>query len=306
MDILITGGTGAIGRVLCQNLQAQGHSLTVLSRKPATVGPLCGETSTALRSLSELPNTAHFDAIINLAGEVVIGPYWTKKRKQQLWDSRVTLTEQLVDFIDRADSKPAVLINASAVGFYGHGADKLIDETSPGAGGFAHQLCDGWEQAARRAESFGVRVCIVRIGLVLMAHSGLLKSMLPSFRLGLGARLGDGQQWMPWIHLQDLIALFEFLLEHPHLSGVFNGVAPNPVTNAEFTRQLAQQLHRPAFLFVPAFALTGLLGEMGRLLIEGQRAVPKRLLDNGFTFHYADLDVALTDILSKPTSTNPR
>jgi hypothetical protein len=297
MDILITGGTGSIGRTLCPVLREQGHRLTVLSRRPEKVPKLCGEGVAAITSLADLPNSARFDAVINMAGEVVIGPYWTAKRKKILWDSRVTLTEQLVDFIARAETKPALLINTSAVGYYGDGGDAILDEDSPGAGGFAHALCDGWEKAARRAEAFGVRVCIVRFGLVLTLNGGLLKSMLPSFRLGLGARLGDGQQWMPWVHCRDLVAMLEFLLNHPTLCGVFNGVSPNPVTNREFTAGLARHLHRPAFLWVPAVLLRSGLGEMGGMLVEGQRVMPKRLLEAGFSFRHPTLDAALSEIL---------
>jgi uncharacterized protein (TIGR01777 family) len=297
MDILITGGTGAIGRVLCRALTEKGHHLTVLSRKPTTVQAICGAGVAAIASLKELPATARFDAVLNLAGEPVIGPYWTEKRKQQLWDSRVTLTHQLVEYIERAEFKPAVLINTSAVGYYGDGGDKIIDEAAEGSGGFAHKLCAGWEQAAQRAGAFGVRVCVVRFGLVLMPHGGMLKSMLPSFKLGLGVRLGDGRQWMPWIHCRDLVAMLEFLLDNPELSGVFNGVSPNPVTNREFTAELGKHLHRPACLFVPAFMLRLAAGEMGGLLLEGQRAVPKRLLEAGFQFRYGKLDSALTEII---------
>lgn len=297
MDILITGGTGAIGRVLCRVLREQGHALTVLSRKPQSVPVICGEGVKAITSLSDLPASARFDAVVNMAGEVVIGPYWTLKRKKILWDSRVTLTGQLVDYLERAEAKPSLLINTSAVGYYGDGGDAVIDEDSPGTGGFGHQLCHAWEQTARRAEDFGLRVCIVRFGLVLMPHGGMLKSMLPSFRLGLGARLGDGKQWMPWIHCRDLVAMLEFLLNDPTLSGVFNGVSPNPVSNREFTACLARHLRRPAFLFVPAFFLRLALGEMGGLLLEGQRAVPKRFLEAGYQFRYPTLDSALSEIL---------
>jgi uncharacterized protein (TIGR01777 family) len=298
MDILITGGTGAIGRVLCRQLAASGHRLTVLSRKPDTVKAICGESATALTSLADLPAAAHFDAVFNLAGEVVIGPLWTPSRRQKLWASRVSLTEQLVDFIRRAETKPQVLISASAVGYYGNGGDKILTEGSTGNGGFAHQLCTAWETAAQQAQDFGVRVCTLRIGLVLMTHSGMLKSMLPSFRLGLGARLGDGQQWMPWIHLADLLAILQWLLNQPELSGAFNATAPNPARNAEFTQSLARHLHRPAFLCVPAVLLRRMLGEMGGLLVEGQRAVPERLVQSGFQFRHADLDSALDDLIA--------
>jgi uncharacterized protein (TIGR01777 family) len=297
MDLLITGGTGSIGRVLCRALAAKGHRLTVLSRRPGQVKAICGEGIAAVSALAELPASARFDAVVNLAGEAVIGPYWTENRKKVLWNSRVTVTEQLVDFIGRAEFKPAVLLNTSAVGYYGNGGDTILDEDSPGSGGFAHALCAGWEKAATGVGYFGVRLCIVRFGLVLMPHGGMLKSMLPSFRLGLGARIGDGRQWMPWIHYQDLVAMIELLLDRPELSGVFNGVSPNPVTNREFTASLAKQLKRPAFFYVPAFLLKLVMGEMGQLLLEGQRALPKRLQQAGFEFHYPNLDSALTEII---------
>jgi hypothetical protein len=299
VDILITGGTGSIGRVLCRSLAEKGHRLTVLSRKPGSVPAICGDGVAALASLADLPASARFDAVVNLAGEPVIGPYWTERRKQRLRDSRVALTSQLVDFIARAEHKPQALISASAVGYYGDGGERLIDEQTPGAGGFAHRLCADWEQAAARAGQHGVRVCAVRFGLVLMPHGGMLKAMLPSFRLGLGARLGDGRQWMPWIHCRDLVAMLEWLLDSPTLEGVFNGVSPNPVRNHEFTAALARHLRRPAFLFVPAFVLRLAMGEMGGLLLEGQQAVPKRALEAGFAFRYATLDAALADITSQ-------
>jgi uncharacterized protein (TIGR01777 family) len=297
MNLLITGGTGSIGRVLCRALTAKGHGLTVLSRRSGQVKAICGEGVAAISALAELPASARFDAVVNLAGEAVIGPYWTENRKKTLWDSRVTVTEQLVDFIGRAEFKPAVLLNISAVGYYGNGGDTLIDEDSAGTGGFAHTLCADWEKAAAEVGRFGVRLCIVRCGLVLMPHGGMLKSMLPSFRLGLGARIGDGRQWMPWIHCQDVVAMLEFLLDRPELSGVFNGVSPNPVTNREFTARLAKQVNRPAFLCVPAFLLKLMMGEMGQLLLEGQRALPKRLQQAGFEFRYPNLGSALAEII---------
>jgi len=296
MDILITGGTGSIGRVLCRSLSEEGHRLTVLSRKPEKVKAICGEGVAAIASLAGLSASTHFDAVVNLAGEPIIQAYWTEKRKKQLWDSRVTLTRELVDFIRQAEAKPQVLISTSAVGYYGDGGNRILTEESPGTGGFAHALCDGWEKAALEVAGLGVRVCIARFGLVLMPHGGLLRNMLPSFRLGLGARLGDGTQWMPWIHCDDLVAMLEWLMERPTLSGVFNAVSPNPVTNAEFTACLARQLKRPAFLFVPGFLLRLAMGEMGGLLLEGQRAKPVQILESGFQFRYETLDSALTEI----------
>ena len=297
MDILLTGGTGAIGRVLCHRLLAKGHKLTVLSRRPEKVKAICGAGVAAIAKLEDLPSSAQFDAVINLAGEPVIGPYWTANRKKVLWDSRVGVTEQLVELIARLDLKPQVLINASAVGYYGNSIDAIVTEDTPGGGGFAHTLCDGWETAAGRVKAHSLRLCIVRIGLVLMPHGGMLKSMLPPFRFGLGARLGDGRQWMPWIHCLDLVAMFELLLEHPELEGVFNGVAPNPVTNREFTESLARHLNRPAWFCAPAFLLKLAMGEMGELLLGGQFAQPKRFVEAGFEFRYPTLNDAFTEII---------
>ena len=297
MEILITGGTGSIGRVLCRTLTEKGHRLTVLSRNPTKVKAICGEGTVAISSLDDLQESDHFDAVVNLAGEAVIGAYWTENRKQILWNSRVAVTRQLTDFISRATVKPRVFISTSAVGFYGNGGDNIINEESPGSGGFAHTLCQGWEDAASRVKEFGVRLCIVRFGLVLMSHGGMLKSMLPSFRVGLGARIGSGQQWMPWIHCQDLVSMIELLLGNAELCGVFNGVAPNPVTNREFTVSLARHLKRPVFLFVPEWLLKLGMGEMGQLLLDGQRAIPKRFQEAGFVFQYPSLDSALTEII---------
>jgi len=297
MEILITGGTGSIGRILCRSLTEKGHRLTVLSRKPGKVQTICGEGVVAISTLEDLPDSAYFDAVVNLAGEVVIGPYWTENRKKVLWNSRVGVTDELANFINRAVVKPSVFISTSAVGFYGNRGDNSIDENTPGAGGFAHTLCQGWENAASRVKEFGVRVCIVRFGLVLMPHGGMLKSMLPSFRIGLGARIGNGQQWMPWIHCQDLVCMIELLLGNVELNGVFNGVSPNPVTNREFTMSLARHLKRPAFFFVPALLLKLGMGEMGQLLLDSQRAIPKRFQEAGFVFQYPSLDSALTEIV---------
>lgn len=297
MDILLTGGTGSIGRVLCQSLTAKGHRLTVLSRKnEQQVKSICGDSVYSIASL-DFDQFTEFDAVINLAGEVIIGPRWTEKRKKVLWDSRVTLTEELVQRIGRLDVKPKVLINASAVGIYGNGGEQVLTEDSPTQGSFAHALCAAWEKAADGVETYGVRLCKLRIGLVLMGHGGMLKSMIPPFRLGLGGRIGDGQQWMPWVHIADLLAMIGQLLENPELSGVFNGVSPNPVRNQEFTASLARHLHRPAVLPMPACLLKTLMGEMGQLLLEGQQAIPQRFQDLNFAFRHPTLDSALTDII---------
>ncbi|MCX8048470.1 MAG: TIGR01777 family oxidoreductase [Methylohalobius sp.] len=299
MHVLITGGTGFIGRRLCQLLLAKNHTLTVFSRKEdAKVREICGEVG-IIHSLDALTPQHGFDAVVNLAGEPIFGPPWTEKRKQVLWDSRVTLTEHLVAWIDRAEVKPQVLISGSAVGYYGDQGDKILDEDSPPVEkGFGQRLCAAWEAAAEQAERLGVRVCLVRTGLVLGPGGGILARMLPAFRLGLGGRLSSGKQWMSWIHIDDHVRIIEYLLGSSALSGPFNACAPQPVTNAEFTQTLARLLKRPALLPAPAFALKLALGEMGELMLSSQRVLPKRLQEAGFAFQLSTLEAALKAALS--------
>lgn len=299
MRILVTGGTGFLGGRLCQELGGGGVRLVVLSRRPDRVRDRCGLGITAITSLAELPSSFVFDAVINLAGEPLIGSRWSAERKKVLWDSRVELTRLLVEYIARAEIKPKVLISGSAVGFYGDQGDSLLDEASSHSDGFGHRLCEAWESAASQAAELGVRVCLVRTGLVLGPKGGFLAPMLLPFRFGLGARIGSGEQWMSWIHLRDYVSVYRHLLDSPEMSGVFNAVAPNPVTNREFTETLSRLLRRPAFLAVPAWVLGVMLGrELSRLLLGGQRVVPSRLLESGFQFRYPQLEGALLETLS--------
>jgi uncharacterized protein len=297
MRILITGATGFIGRTLCHELRLQGHQLTVLARQPERVAALCGPDIATFRSLTEWSPELHFDAVINLAGEPIMARRWSAARKQVLWDSRVTLTAQLVERMAAARSKPAVLISGSAIGIYGDQGDTELDETSPCGCGFSAELCLAWEQAAGKAEPLGVRVCLLRTGLVIGNNGGFLAQMLPPFKLGLGGRIGDGRQWMSWIHLVDHVTLTRFLLEAPEARGAFNATAPQPVTNAEFTRQLAQALHRPAVLPLPAWLLKLGAGEMAELLLGSQRVLPRKAVASGFEFAYPNLEPALREVL---------
>lgn len=297
MNILLTGGTGFIGAALCRVLTADGHALTVLSRKPAKVPLLCGDRVWGLAHLDELDADTHFDAIINLAGEGIADRRWSERRKRQLLDSRIGVTEQLIAYIGRARQKPAVLISGSAIGYYGDQGDKSLDENASAHDEFSHRLCAAWEKAALQAANHGVRVCIIRTGVVVGRGGGFLKRLLPPFKLGLGGRLGNGKQWMSWIHRDDFIAIVQLLLASPGLQGVFNGTAPNPVTNGEFTAYLAQVLHRPALLPVPAAALELLFGEMSALLLGGQKVLPARLQQAGFAFKYPLLEEALREAL---------
>jgi hypothetical protein len=298
MNILITGGTGLIGRRLCAALLAKGHALTVLSRHPETVKAKCGAAVQAMATLNDWQPDTVFDAVINLAGEPIIGTRWTEERKKILLASRVSLTESLIHCIAHATHKPAVLLSGSATGFYGDGGDTILNESHPAATDFGAQLCSAWENAAQAASEFGVRVCVLRTGLVLDSDGGLLGRMLLPFKLGLAARLGNGQQWMSWIHIDDYVAIVLLLLENAQANGSFNMTAPEPVTNAEFTKTLAKVLHRPALFVAPACVLTALLGEMSVLLLGGQRALPVNVHALGYKFTYTRLEDALKAILS--------
>jgi len=298
MIILITGGTGFIGRELCRALRKEGHNLTVLSRQPAKVPALCGEGVVAISNLDELTSEDRFDAVINLAGEPIFGPRWTAQRKQVLWGSRVSLTEGLVAYIGAAKHKPSVLISGSAIGYYGDRGDAIIDESVGCGRDFGASLCSAWERAAQAAEQHGVRVCLLRTGLVIGRNGGFLQRMLPPFRLGLGGRIGDGRQWMSWVHIADHVAMTLMLLGSPQLSGPFNVTAPSPVTNLEFTQSLARILKRPAILPVPAVFLRLALGEMAGLLLSSQRVMSSRIRAANFKFAFGVLGDALRDVLS--------
>ena len=297
MKILITGGTGFIGRTLCHRLLDSGHELIVLSRRPDQVTKLCGESVTAISKLDDLSAEEIIDAIINLSGEGIADRLWTKKRKQKLLDSRINITKQLIAYVAKARQKPSVMISGSAVGYYGSNGESGLGETTDNHDDFARQLCKQWEEAAESVKEHGVRLCILRTGLVIGRDGGFVKRMLLPFKLGLGGRLGSGQQWMSWIHKEDLISIIETLLNTSELEGNFNATSPQPVTNAEFTACLANNLHRPAIFPVPAIVLKLLLGEMSGLLLGGQKVLPDRLIEQEFSFQYKSLDSALKAIL---------
>ncbi|HRL21870.1 MAG TPA: TIGR01777 family oxidoreductase [Alcaligenes sp.] len=297
MRILLTGGTGLIGRALCKQWKAQGHDVWVWSRRPHEVAGLCSGAQ-GLGALEQWDSAQTLDAVVNLAGAPIADRPWTAGRRQVLWRSRVDLTRTLVDWLARLEHRPSVLVSGSAVGWYGDGGDLLLDEerTLPGQD-FGSRLCAAWEQEAIRAESLGIRVVRVRTAPVLADGQGILKRLAPVFGLGLGGRLGSGRQWMPWIHLDDEVGLIDFLLQHQTCSGPFNACAPGAVRNADFTRALASVLGRPAFLPVPEWLLKATLGELSVLLLGGQRLQPRRCLEAGYVFRYPDLQPALKAVL---------
>jgi uncharacterized protein (TIGR01777 family) len=299
MHILLTGGTGLIGRQICIHWLSQGHHLTVWSRKPEKVAKICGTQVRGIARLEDLDQVP-LDAIINLAGAPIADRPWTHTRKAVLWSSRITLTETLLAWLEKRAQKPSLLISGSAVGWYGDGGERELTEASPPViDDFASQLCIAWEETAQRAEALGLRVVLIRTGLVFSAEGGFFSSLLLPFKLGLGGPIGSGRQWMPWIHINDQIALIDFLLHQNDASGPYNACAPKPVRNREFAKTLGSVLHRPAFMPMPALALKVGLGELSLLLLGGQKALPVRALDAGFTFQFTDLRAALDDLSSR-------
>jgi uncharacterized protein (TIGR01777 family) len=237
-----------------------------------------------------------FQVIINLAGAPIFDNQWSDVRKQVIRDSRIKLTEQLLAYIERVIVKPELLLSGSAIGYYGDQGNSVLNEASPVHPDFSQRLCADWESTAQQAERFGVRVCLIRTGLVLAHDGGLLQRMLRPFNLGLGGILGNGQQWMSWIHRDDWISIAKFMINNQTMQGAYNATAPHPVTNNDFTKILAQHLKRPALLPVPAWLLKLLLGERSDLVLASQRVLPERLLAEGFSFQYPELLSALIEI----------
>lgn len=300
MKILITGATGLIGRRLCQSLTDDGHSVVAASRsanKPAGLAvaeihqwdPQSGPLSPAVLN--------GVDAVVNLAGEPLDARRWSDQQKKLIRDSRVVTTRNLVEGLRSVDRRPEVLVSGSAVGFYGDRGDEQLDETSSPGRGFMSDVCQEWEREAGRATESGIRVVQVRTGVVLSAKGGAFQKMLAPFKLGLGGPLGSGRQWFPWIHEGDIAGIFRHSIATSSLAGPVNGVGPQPITNREFTRELARALHRPAFLPVPEMALKVLMGEMSEVAFASQRVVPKVALASGYEFQYSRLALALANLV---------
>lgn len=310
MRILITGATGFVGQALCCHLATAGHLLAVVSRHPERAERELGAQGLTVTA-ADTPlafKDWQPEAIINLAGESIAGRRWSEEHKRELRESRLNITGHLVMLCEQLAAEghpPQVMVSGSAMGYYGAQpkagqlGDIEIDEQATPHDDFNHRLCRDWEAAAMPVTDSGVRLAIIRIGLVMEADGGTLAKLLTPFKFGLGGRLGDGRHYMPWVHRHDLIRIIEHLLTDTTLSGAFNASAPHPVTNMGFTHALARALGRPAILPLPAAALKLGLGEMSTLLLEGARMVPARLEDAGFKFDYPTLDVAFADILNK-------
>ncbi len=297
MTVTITGATGFIGRRLTTALLAEGHFVRTLSRRAGAAVQPNARPFVWDPAAEPAPREAveGADAVVHLAGEPV-AQRWTPEAKTRIRESRVGGTRRLVETLATLAQRPAVLVCASAIGIYGARGGERLTESSPAGSGFLAEVVKDWEREAEAARSLGMRVVKPRIGIVLAAHGGALARMLPVFRLGLGGTLGWGDQWMSWIHLDDLVALIRFALERP-VSGVLNAVAPNPVTNAGFTRTLAAVLRRPALFPVPPFTLRLAFGEMAQVLLDSQRVFPEAADAAGFAFSYPELRGALVNIL---------
>ncbi len=298
--LLITGGSGFIGTQLVPVLLAQDYAVTVLTRNPEKTAEHFNHTVSTIQQLDKLNESAVFDVVINLAGQGITDKRWTPRIKKQLRDSRIITTQKLIYFLQAAKKKPECLISGSAIGYYGNQGETLVDEQMSGDSSFSSKLCSDWEHEAQQAEALGIRTCYLRTAIVLGKNGGALAKMLPAFKLGLGGSMGNGRQWMSWVHIDDLIGIILYAINHKEIKGAINGAAPNPVTNKVFSSTLARVLNRPALLPMPAFVLKLMLGEMAEeLLLSGQRVLPKKILDAGYEFQYAELENALSEVLVK-------
>jgi uncharacterized protein len=285
MNVAITGASGMIGKRLRQRIVEAGQMALPISR-------MAGDSA-----MTEILASA--DAVVHLAGEPV-AQRWTEAAKKRIHDSRVEGTRQLVSALSAQSHRPSVLVCASAVGYYGSRGDQILTETSTPGTDFLARVVVNWEEAAQLAEPLGIRVVRLRFGMVL-GNGGALAKMLPAFRFGLGGRLGSGHQWMAWIHLEDAVNLILFALNYAAIRGAVNATAPHPVTNEEFTGRLALELHRPAIMPVPVFALKLAFGEMSEMVLASQRVLPTVAKSAGFRFQYPDLHAALGNILTTQT-----
>ena len=299
MEVLVTGATGFLGRALVLRLLGAGHAVTAYVRsKEKARGALRPEVGLACGEGELREAVARADGVANLAGEPVLPRRWTASRKRLLVDSRVKTTEALVEAIRAAQRKPQVLVSAGAVGYYGARGEEPIDESARPGDGFLARLCVDWEAAARAAEGLGVRVAILRIGVVLGPDGGALAPMLPLFRLGLGGPLGSGRQGLSWIHLHDLVEVWAAALADERYRGAINAVAPQPASQRELAQAIGTALSRPAWLPAPAMLLKLALGEASRALLDGQRVLPRRLEELSFAFRFPALKQAVADVLA--------
>ncbi len=306
MKVAIAGATGFVGSRLVEKLQAAGHQVVVLSRDAAKAGRVF--PASAYPNLEVVAYTpaesgdwqkliAGCDAVVNLAGVPIAEERWTEARQQAILDSRKLTTEKLVEAIVNANPKPSVFVSASAIGYYGTSETAEFDENSPAGNDFLATVCKEWEAAAQPAKNAGTRLAILRLGIVL-GMGGALAKMLPPFKLFAGGPIGTGKQWFSWVHREDLVDLILYALQNSQVEGVLNATAPNPVRMNELCQTLGEVLNRPSWLPVPGFALELLLGDAAKVVLEGQKVLPKQTLASGFQYQYPTLKLALEEILA--------
>jgi uncharacterized protein (TIGR01777 family) len=305
MKVAITGATGFVGSCLVERLTAEGHQVIVLTRNATKAEQIFGKAAypnlevvgyNPVESGAWQDTIAGCDGVVNLAGEAIAETRWTSERKRLLMNSRKITTQKLVEAIVNANPKPSVLVNASAIGFYGTSETATFDETSSPGNDFLAEVCQTWEAEASRVKESGVRLVILRLGIVL-GMGGALGKMLTPFKLFAGGPIGSGNQWLSWIHREDLVSLILRALTRPQMEGVFNATAPKPVRMAEMATALGQVLNRPSWLPVPGFALEAMLGDGAKVVLEGQEVLPKHTLSDGFEYQYPAIKPALEEIL---------
>ncbi|MDU0112569.1 TIGR01777 family oxidoreductase [Psychrosphaera aquimarina] len=293
MNILITGGTGFIGSALCSFLIADGHTLVVVSRS-------IKRNHSNITYVTQIDNSMQFDVVINLAGEPIANKCWSHSQKSKIQDSRINTTTHLIDYFKNTRLKPSLFISGSAIGFYGiNTTNQDINETAKGDDSFSSTLCKEWETTALAAQALGIRTCLLRTGIVLGKKGGALNKMLPPFKLGLGGKIGSGQQWMPWIHIDDMVGLITLCIDNKNINGAINCTAPFPVTNSAFTKALSLAVNRPTLLPIPAWLIKLLMGQMGQeLLLSGKKVVPAKALASGYQFKFEQINDALNDVIN--------
>jgi len=302
--VIITGATGFIGNALCRELIQGRYEVVELSRGPEMGKALLPNQVKVVKwdtqsseGWADYADGAY--AIVNLAGENIASGTWTTERKQRILQSRLDAGKAVVEAVEKVKTKPQVVIQSSGIGYYGDSGDEIVDETSPPGSGFLVEVAKQWEKTTQEVESMGVRHVVIRTGVVLGEEGGFLSRIIPPYRFFLGGYMGSGKQWIPWIHIDDEAKAIRFLMEKKDLQGVFNLTAPNPITSRDFSKVLGKAMKKPAWLPVPGFVLRLFLGEMAKeLILSGQRAVPKRLLESGYEFSYADAKSALAQIPS--------